>query len=561
MTQDSLPALKKYILIVDDVVDNLRLLSDMLRQTGYETRCARNGNTALKSIVDKIPDLILLDIRMPDLDGYEVCQILKKEPKTTNIPIIFLSASDNIKSKIQGFKAGAVDYITKPFYMEEVLLRVQNQIAFQSARKEILYLNQKLQEQIIIEQEKAKELSEINSKLQQEIEARQQAEQKLAYDALHDSLTGLPNRSLLIERIHLAITKMKYNQNYGFAILFLDLNRFKTINDSLGHNIGDLLLVAFAKLLQENIRELDLVARLGGDEFVILLEQITSLKDTMIVIERILQQLETPIKIEENLVSIGASIGIALSSSQYEDSSQILRDADIAMYRAKTRGKSQYEVFDRSMYWQTLKVRDLENNLRQALQRKDFCLYYQPIISLKTNKLEGFEALIRWQHPEKGFISPGEFIPLAEDTGLIVPLGDWVLKEACRQLAIWQQQFSNIPGGSNLKMSINVASQQFQEVDFIDKLDRILLDTGLNPECIKLEITERVLIDSEQITENNFAEIKKKKIKLSIDDFGTGYSSFSYLRRLPIDNLKIDRSFINQINADLESLEIVKTIH
>ncbi|GAB4537270.1 MAG: hypothetical protein Tsb0014_25880 [Pleurocapsa sp.] len=550
----------KYILIIDDVIANLKLLADTLNQQGYETRCAKNGKTALNSIKEKIPDLILLDIKMPEMDGYEVCEKLKQELKTKHIPIIFLSASDDIESKIKGFQMGGVDYITKPFHLQEVLIRVQNQIALQSTNEEILQLHQQLQEQIIKEQQKAKELIKINSKLEREILARQQIEQKLVHDALHDSLTGLPNRSFLMDRINFAIKRTKRDGDYGFAILFLDLNRFKVINDTLGHNIGDQLLIETARLLEKNIRELDTIARLGGDEFVILLEQIDSLKDTILIADRILEQLQKPLDIEGNLLSIGISIGIALSSSQYENSSQILRDADIAMYRAKAKGTSKYEVFDGSMYWQTMKAIELENDLRRALQTKEFCLYYQPIISLKTNKLEGFEALIRWQHPDKGFISPGEFIPLAEDTGLIVPLGDWVLGEACKQLAAWQQQFRDILGGKNLKMSINVASQQFQEIDFIPKLDKILLNTGVNPNCIKLEITERVLIDSEKITQNNFADIRKRNIKLSIDDFGTGYSCFSYLRRLPIDSLKIDRSFINEINENLDNLEIVKTI-
>jgi diguanylate cyclase (GGDEF)-like protein len=437
---------------------------------------------------------------------------------------------------------------------------VQNQIKLQSANQEIFQLNHKLKEQVIKEQDKTKEISEINYKLEQEISARQKAEEKLVYDALHDSLTNLPNRTFLMDRIHLAIKRMKRNQDCNFAILFLDLNRFKFTNDTLGHNIGDQLLIAVSRILKENVRELDTVARLGGDEFVILLEQIASLKDTIFIVERIFQQLQTPIEIEGNTISASMSIGIALSSLQYENSSQILRDADIAMYRAKAKGKSHYEIFNQSMYWQTIKVIELEKDLRRALQRQEFCLYYQPIISLETNKLEGFEALVRWKHPEKGFISPAEFIPLAEDSGLIVPLGDWVLEEACRQLAVWQKQFSNIPGINDLRMSINVASQQFQELNFVQKIDQILLNTGLNPECIKLEITERVLIDSEEITQNNFAEIKQRKIKLSIDDFGTGYSSFSYLRRLPIDHLKIDRSFINGIALDLENLEIVRTI-
>ena len=237
-----------------------------------------------------------------------------------------------------------------------------------------------------------------------------------------------------------------------------------------------------------------------------------------------------------------------------------MRDADIAMYRAKAKGRACYEVFDEAMYIQTLKTVELERDLRLALKNQEFCLYYQPIFSLKDNRLSGFEALIRWQHPEHGFISPIEFIPLAEDTGLIIEIGDWVLRTACQQLASWQQQNVRNQDLAMLKVNVNVACQQFQKPDFVSKLDRVLAATNLKPSCLRLEITERVLIDSEITTQQTLAEIKKRQIKLSIDDFGTGYSSLSYLSRLPIDNLKIDRSFIRNIHQDLESLEIVRTI-
>ena len=236
------------------------------------------------------------------------------------------------------------------------------------------------------------------------------------------------------------------------------------------------------------------------------------------------------------------------------------RDADIAMYRAKEKGKARYEIFDQAMYVQTLQTIELENNLRLALEHQEFSLEYQPIISLKNNSLAGFEALIRWQHPQQGLISPIDFIPLAEDTGLIVAIGDWVITQACQQLADWQQKYADFPGIADLKVSVNVASQQFQKKDFVNKLDQVLTQTSLNPNCLRLEITERVLIDSEINTQKTLSDIRKRKIKLSIDDFGTGYSSLSYLHRLPIDNLKIDRSFVNSINSSSDSLEIIKTI-
>ena len=363
-----------------------------------------------------------------------------------------------------------------------------------------------------------------------------------------------------MDRIDQAIQYSKRNPEHLFALLFIDLDRFKIINDSLGHLVGDKLLIEIAEILAQDLRSLDTVARLGGDEFVILLDNINSIKDATIVADRLQNKLSTPLNIAEHSLFTSASIGIALSSSSYESSTEILRDADIAMYRAKEKGKARYEIFDQAMYVQTLQTIELEHNLRLALEHQEFSLEYQPIISLKNNSLAGFEALIRWQHPQQGLISPIDFIPLAEDTGLIVAIGDWVITQACQQLADWQQKYADFPGIADLKVSVNVASQQFQKKDFVNKLDQVLTQTSLNPNCLRLEITERVLIDSEINTQKTLSDIRKRKIKLSIDDFGTGYSSLSYLHRLPIDNLKIDRSFVNSINSSSDSLEIIKTI-
>lgn len=554
----------KNILIVDDIADNLRVLSNTLSEEGYKIRCAKNGTTALKVAAKIVPDLILLDIKMPDMDGYEVCQQLKAETRTKDIPVIFLSALDDVWDKVKAFNVGGVDYITKPFQVEEVLVRVENHLALQWAKTEIYQLNQ------ILEQKVAERTSQLqtayqklvaaNNQLQREIAERQQAEQQLIHDALYDSLTGLPNRTLLMERIDRAIEQTKRNPDHLFALLFIDLDRFKIINDSLGHLVGDRLLIAVARLLSEDLRSLDTVARLGGDEFVILLDDIDSLKDATKVGDRLQAQLKQPVILGSHTVTTSASIGITLSSAHYQNSSEVIRDADIAMYRAKEKGKARYEIFNREMYLQTLKIIELEHNLRLALQNKEFQLYYQPIISLQDNVLVGFEALLRWQNPQQGFISPVDFIPIAEETGLILAIGDWVLTEACQQLRQWQQQYAAIPRLANLKISVNVASQQITEPDYIAKVDRVLSKTGIDPDCLRLEITERVLIDSSDLTRKTLAEIKRKKIRLSIDDFGTGYSSLSYLHRLPIDNLKIDRSFVKNLDSDLESLEIIKTI-
>ena len=560
----NLPQQNYQILIVDDIADNLRVLSNTLTQEGYKIRCAKNGMMALKAADKVVPDLVLLDIGMPGMDGYEVCQRLKSSEKTKNIPVIFISALNDVLDKVKAFQVGGVDYITKPFQVEEVLARVKNQLELQSAKAEICLLNQKLEQRVkerTLQLDIAnRKLQGVNHQLQQEIAERRKAEQQLIHDALYDNLTALPNRTLLMERLDRAIQRTKRHPEHLFALLFIDLDRFKLVNDSLGHFIGDRLLIAIAQILQSDLRTIDTVARLGGDEFVILLDGIDSLQDATRVGDRLQKQLQQPLDIEGHSIVSGASIGIALGTLKYENSSEVLRDADIAMYRAKEKGKNCYEVFDEAMYIQTLKAVKLERDLRSALKNKEFSLCYQPIFSLADNTLSGFEALIRWHHPQHGLISPLDFIPLAEDTGLIVEIGDWVLRCACQHLASWQQQHPERSDIAALKVNVNVASQQFQQSNFVNKLDRILAQTNLSPSCLRLEITESVLIDSEISTQQTLTEIKKRQIKLSIDDFGTGYSSLSYLSRLPIDNLKIDRSFIKNISGDRESLEIVKTI-
>lgn len=545
------------ILVVDDIAENLRILSHTLCEQGYKVRCAKNGITGLNAAQKIIPDLILLDIKMPDIDGYTVCQKLKADPTTKDIPIIFLSALDDALDKVKAFEVGGVDYIVKPFQVEEVLVRVKNQLSLQAAKAEILQLNQQLEQKV---GERTLELQIANQKLQQEIKERLKVEEQLIKDALHDALTGLPNRILLMERIEQCLKQSERDPNHLFALLFIDLDRFKSVNDSLGHLIGDELLIKIARVLIESIRKTDTLARLGGDEFVILLENINHITDATRIADRIHRQLQSSFNLKGQKVFTSASIGIAFSCSGYENSSQLLRDADIAMYRAKEKGKACYEIFDQTMYLQTLKAMELEQDLHLALKQNEFTLHYQPIIALKTTKLIGFEALIRWQHPQKGFISPVDFIPIAEDTRLIISIGDWVLKEACGQIRHWQKKFSRIPDIDRLKINVNITNQQIQEDNFVEKLDQILQETGLDGNCLRLEITERVLLDSGRKTTKNLTEIKRRNIKLSIDDFGTGYSSLSYLNRFPIDNLKIDRSFVDRLNIDHESFEIVKTI-
>ena len=542
------------ILIVDDIADNLRVLSAPLIERGYQVRCAKNGAMALITAKKNPPQLILLDIKMPNMDGYEVCEKLKAEQLTRDIPVIFLSALDDVFDKVKAFSVGGVDYITKPFQIEEVVVRIQHQMALQSAQAKISQLNSELEQKV---RERTAQLEKVINKLNQEIVQHQETQQKLLHQSLHDALTGLPNRTLFMEHLNKALQRSRRNEDYLFAVLFIDLDRFKIINDTWGHRIGDQLLIAISTMLKECCRQVDTVARLSGDEFSILFEDLQNVEDAIVIVERLLDKLTSPIYLDKRKVFSGASIGIVWGSPNYQNGIELLRDADIAMYRAKASGKGRYAIFDREMYAQTIRQSQIETDLRLALERQELLLYYQPIISLKTGTIQGFEALLRWQHPQTGLILPGEFIEIAEDTGLIVPIGEWVLRSACQQLHTWQQKFSQ---ASSLYISVNLSSRQIKQFDFVDKLGKILADTGLNGKNLRLELTETMLMDRGEKTIELLHQIKDKKIQLSIDDFGTGYSSLSYLHRFPIDALKIDRSFVSLIDTGGQNCAIVKTI-
>jgi diguanylate cyclase (GGDEF)-like protein len=542
------------ILVVDDIPDNLRVLSAALMERGYQVRCAKNGAMALLTAKKEPPHLILLDIKMPDMDGYQVCEQLKADEATRHIPVIFLSAFGDVLDKVKAFSLGGADYITKPFQIEEVVVRIQHQLALLAAKFEISKLNAELEQKV---QQRTAELEGVISELNQEIVKHKQTQHQLITQALHDALTGLPNRTLLMEHLNKALQRSQRHQNYLFAVLFIDLDRFKIINDSWGHAVGDQLIIAIAQILQECTREVDTVARLSGDEFAILLDNFEDFQDASEIAERLLGRLSSPIYLDERTVFTGASIGIVIGSSNYQNGVELLRDADIAMYRAKAMGKGRYAIFDHEMYTQTLHLSQIETDLRHAVERQELLLYYQPIVSLKTGSIIGFEALVRWQHPTQGLIFPNDFIEIAEDTGLIIPIGEWCLKEACHQLQTWHLQF---PATSSLYISVNLSSRQIKQYDFIDKLDKILVDTGLGGEHLKLELTESMLMDQGERTMDLLYKIKSRHIRLSIDDFGTGYSSLSYLHRFPVDTLKIDRSFVRLINPIRGNYEIVDTI-
>ena len=392
---------------------------------------------------------------------------------------------------------------------------------------------------------------------QTDITLRRQAEEKLRYGALHDELTGLPNRPAFVERLRRSLERARLDDQYVFAVLFLDLDRFKIINDSLGHRVGDQLLIEIARRLETALRPSDLVARSGGDEFVVLIDHLREEQDVAYVAERIQKILSVPIMLDEREVFSTVSIGITMSSSLCECAEDLLRDADTAMHRAKLNGKARFEIFDPQMREQALRLMQMETDLRRALSREEFVLYYQPIISFDSGRLAGFEALIRWNHPLKGLVGPAEFISIAEDNGLINPIGRWVLQEACRQMREWQRKFL---GGLPLTMSVNLSGKQFSQPNLIETIAGILQETGLPASFLKLEITETVIMENSDSAAEMLNELKALGSQLAIDDFGTGYSSFSHLHRFPIDTLKIDRAFVSRMDTSRESSEIVRTI-
>ena len=534
------PTKTEDILIVDDTPDNLHLLSRMLTRQGYNVRKALSGPMALTAVQTVAPDLILLDIMMPEMDGYEVCQNLKADAKTAEIPIIFLSALDDVLDKVKGFQVGGVDYITKPFQFEEVLIRVQNQLALRAAELEIRVLNAELEARV---KERTQELEVANTQLLEM--------------ALHDSLTGLPNWALLMTDLRRSIHQAKANLNYQFAVLFLDCDRFKVVNDSLGHLVGDELLILIAHRLSCYVKPQNTLARLGGDEFAILLTEIPNFHDVTTLSDQILQCFSQPFNLERHEIFMNASIGIVIGNCEYNEPEYLLRDADTAMYRAKALGKGQYHLFDPVMHTAALERLQLETDLRRGIEQEELVVHYQPIVSLITGRISGFEALVRWRHPKRGLIPPGLFIPIAEETGLITAIGYWVLSESCHQLRTWQQQNSIDP---NLFVSVNLSVKQFAQPNLLEQIDQVLEHSQLSPDCLKLEITESAIMDNHQDVATILKELRKRRILISIDDFGTGYSSLSYLHSFPVDTLKIDKSFVQRLNLTSENIGLIPVI-
>ncbi len=409
----------------------------------------------------------------------------------------------------------------------------------------------------LLEKDRLLELSQVNKQLQMELKERKRVEKQLAHSALHDALTTLPNRVLLKDHLQHAMERAKRNKDYQFAVIFLDLDRFKVVNDTRGHDIGDLLLVESGKRLAKCVRSVDTIARFGGDEFVILLEDIKEPSDYLSVADRILHSLSLPSNLGGQKVFVSVSMGIVVSDDHYQLPEEILRDADIAMYRAKSQGRAHYEIFDPAMRENVMTRLDMETDLWKAIENHEFVIHYQPILEMMTNRIVGFEALVRWQHPTRGLLMPAEFISIAEEIGLIVPLGYWVLEEACTQIRKWQQQYQS---EQPLTINVNLSARQCAQVELVDRISDILKKTMLDPSHLKLELTESLIVEDSKTTAEMLLKLREIGVQIQIDDFGTGYSSLSVLHNLPIDTLKIDQTFIHQLEGTNSGMEIVRTI-
>ncbi len=516
------------ILVVDDEIELQRLIKQRCRKNirakEFDFVFVQNGVEALNKLKQKCQiDVIITDLNMPEMDGLTLLGELSNIDD--NIKAVVLSAYGDLANIRTAMNRGAFDFLTKPIDFQDLETTIKKTLEFvQKMRKK-----------------------------QQQIETMYA---QLEYDAVHDSLTGLPNRIFLDNLLQHNISYAQRYSNYLYAVLFIDLDRFKVVNDSLGHSVGDSLLAAVAERLKVSVRASDTVARFGGDEFVILLEELNDVHEVVYITQRIQEQFNQSFLLNEYEVHLGASIGIALSTRQYQKSDELLRDADAAMYCAKAKGQNQYVIFDPTIQASAMERLHMENKLRQAIEREDFSLYYQPIIEVGTGCLNGFEVLIRW-FTSDGSICPTKFIPLAEETGLISPLGWWVFQEACHQLQYWQNKF---PQQQSLMLNINISTIQLKQSDLLENIQAILDATELPGSSLKLEITESCLLENSEAQIQVLQQLKDLGINICIDDFGIGYSSLSRLHEFPIDTLKIDRSFVTRMEANSGGLEMVKMI-
>jgi diguanylate cyclase (GGDEF)-like protein len=531
--EDATPA---RLLVVDDQPDNRNVLNRFFSRRGFEIVEAADGATALRLIATQSFDAVLLDIVMPGMNGFEVLKAIRLSHSPSNLPVIMVTAKVDTEDVVEALQLGANDYVTKPINFSIANARLQNQLARKQAEHRLADHVQKLEA--------------TNHRLEKEIAERKQSEERVRYMAQHDALTGLSNRAHFRDHLIRALGRMDEDGG-GLALLFIDLDHFKLINDTLGHRVGDLLLIAIGERLKNAVGKSDSVARLGGDEFAVIHivkgrpEQAGQLAD------QIMDALERPYDIEGHRLGLGCSIGIALAPDDSCDPDVLLSNADLALYRAKAEGRGIRRSFLPEMNTRAQARRTLESDLRNALHAGQFELHYQPVCNLLSGCISGLEALLRWRHPERGLIPPVDFIPLAEEIGLITPLGDWVLREACNAARQWPEQVS---------LAVNLSAVQLRTGNIVQNVVNALAMTGLCPKRLELEITETTLLDDNQNTMHALHQLQSMGTRIVMDDFGTGYSSLSYLRKFPFDKIKIDRSFVRELPADNDGSAIVRSI-
>lgn len=514
---------KSTILIVDDEQVSRYTVEILLAAEGYNLVFAENGADALQKAGELVPDLMLLDVMMPGMDGFEVCQRLRDNKRLAELPIVMVTALDDRDSRLRGIEVGADDFMSKPYDRAELRARVRTITRLNRYRRLI------------------------------------ETEEQLAYLANYDALTDLPNRSLLIERMRQNLERSN-RTHQNVAVLALDLDNFQMINDSLGHELGDKILYETGRRLIKKVSNVGAtVARLSGDEFVVMFDTDNLVKEVSKMAQGLLDDISVQMTVDNHEIVFTASIGISVYPSDGNTAAILLKNADTAMSRAKAAGKNTYQFFTAKMNEAALERLILENQLRKALTNNELCVYYQPQIELKSGHLIGMEALLRWQHPELGLLSPIKFIPLAEEIGLIIDIGEWVLQTACQQNKAWQRA-----GLPPIRVSVNVSSRQFRPRNLLQIIKDSLIDSDLNPIYLELELTESLLMEESDEDEHSILAVlrnlRSMGIQIAMDDFGTGYSSLSYLKRFPITTLKIDRAFVQDICTDDDDAAIITAI-
>jgi diguanylate cyclase (GGDEF)-like protein len=542
------------LLIVDDIGDNREVLRRRFERRGFDVVEADSGIAAIELIDSESFDLVLLDVMMPGIDGIETLKRIRARRSAAVLPVIMVTAKSESGNVVDALEQGANDYVTKPVDFAVALARVNTQIERRRAEQQVSRANEELRkanedlERRV--EERSSRLIEANRRLKEEIADREELQAKSRYLAYHDPLTGLANRLLFKEQLEAALQDVSVTPS-PLAVLFLDLDGFKAVNDTLGHSVGDMLLKSIAAKLRDLLPATDRIARLGGDEFAILQLSGAQPAAAIALAEEIIAVAGRPHAVDGHDVTVGASVGIAIANPGEMNSESILKSADLAMYSAKSEGRGTHRMFDPQMDAAVQTRRSMERDMRTALAQREFSLSYQPLVNLQTKKVTAFEALMRWHHAERGQVPPSEFIPVAEEMGLIVQLGEWALRQACSDAIDWPD---------DIRVSVNLSPLQFSKGNLVSTILNALGSSGLPASRLELEITESVLLEKSDRNIAILNQLREMGVRISMDDFGTGYSSIGYLRSFPFDKIKIDRSFVRDVLVDQGSLAIVRAI-